>query len=59
VEIDVKIKCMEEDLHENDELVGVGFLIEVRPTIKGLSKSFSRRELKEELKTSAGNFFVL
>jgi len=40
----------------NDELVGVGFLIEVRPTINGFSKSFSRRELKDELKTRVGKF---
>jgi len=54
VKTGVNMKCMEEALHGNDELVRVGFLIEVRPTIKGFPKSFSRRELKEELKTGVG-----
>jgi len=42
------MKCVEEYCNGNGELGGVGFLIEVRQTIKGFSKSFSRRELKEK-----------
>jgi len=41
-------------LQWNGELNRVGFLVEVWQTTKGFSKSFSRRELKEELNTSAG-----
>jgi len=37
------MKLSEEDCKGNGELGGVGFLVEVRPTTKGLSKSFSTR----------------
>jgi len=47
------MKTMKEVSNENGELGGVRFLVEVMPTTKGFSKSFSRRELKEKLNTSA------
>ena len=52
----IMIKLGEEDFNRNGELGGVGFLVEVRLTTKGLFKSFSRRELKEELNTRVEKF---
>jgi len=50
------MKCVEEAVQWNGELGGLGFMINVRPTIKSFSKSISRRELKEEL--NAEKFLV-
>jgi len=48
-------ELVEEYCKGNGELGGVKFLVGVRPTTRGFSKSFSRRELKEELNTSVEN----
>jgi len=48
-------KLVVEEFNGIGELGWARFLVEVRPTTKGFSKSFSRRKLKEELNTSAEN----
>ena len=45
----------ESSLHMNGELGGVWFLVEVRPTTKGFSKSFSREENSKKSLTSTEN----
>jgi len=43
------MKLVIEDFNGNGELGGVRFLVEVRPTTKGFSKSFSMNNSKKSL----------